>query len=169
MRNGKTPRENRDREPSGLFTKLRTSVRSSELVRRFREKLLIAAGIGDSVVASKVGKYIPAAVLAAALATTGQLWKNEKDSLVRDFSSEVKSQATGVENAVTLRIKAYEELLMGVRGNFESSEYVSPEEFAAYVSSLKLNETHPEILGVSLSYYVPEDEIEDHVKAQKER
>ena len=124
---------------------------------------------GDSVVASRVGKYIPAAVLAAALATTGQLWKNEKDSLVRDFSSEVKTQATGVENAVTLRIKAYEELLMGVRGNFESSEYVSPEEFAAYVSSLKLNETHPEILGVSLSYYVPEDELEDHVKAQKER
>ena len=75
----------------------------------------------------------------------------------------------GVENAVTLRIKAYEELLMGVRGNFEASEYVSPEEFAAYVTSLKLAETHPEIKGVSLSYYVPGDELDDHVKAQKER
>lgn len=155
MRNGKTPNENRDRGPSGLLSKVRASVRSFELVRHFREKILIVAGIGDSVVASRVGEYIPAAVLAAALATTGQLWKNEKDSLVRDFSSEVKTHALGVENAVTLRIKAYEELLMGVRGNFESSEYVSPEEFAAYVSSLKLNETHPEILGVSLSYYVP--------------
>ena len=125
--------------------------------------------MGDAVVASKAGKFIPAAVLAASLATTAQLWKNEKDSLVRDFSSEVKTQAVGVENAVTLRIKAYEELLMGVRGNFESSEYVSPEEFAEYVSSLKLRKTHPEIQGVSLSYYVPGEELEDHVKSQRKR
>lgn len=116
-----------------------------------------------------MGRYIPVAVLAASFATTVQLYRNEKDSLVRDFSSEVKIQATGVENAVTLRIKAYEELLMGVRGNFEASEYVDPEEFAEYVSSLKLRQTHPEIQGVSLSYYVPGEELEDHVKSQKER
>lgn len=46
---------------------------------------------------------------------------------------------------------------------------MSPEEFAEYVSSLKLRETHPEILGISLSYYVPEEEFEDHVKSQMKR
>lgn len=121
------------------------------------------------MVASRAGKFIPATVLAVALATTGQLWKNEKDSLIRDFSSEVKSQATGVENAVTLRIKAYEELLMGVRGNFEASEYVNPEEFAEYVASLKLHQTHPEIQSVSLTYYIPGDEFDGHVKSQRDR
>lgn len=169
MSTGKTPNENRDREPSGLFAKLRASALSLELARRFRTKILAIANLGDAVVASKAGKFIPAAVLAASLATTVQLWKNEKDSLVRDFSSEVKTQAMGVENAVSLRIKAYEELLMGVRGNFEASQYVSPTEFSEYVSSLKLAETHPEIQGVSLSYYVPGEELEDHVKSQSKR
>lgn len=75
----------------------------------------------------------------------------------------------GVENAVTLRVKAYEELLMGVRGNFEASEYVNPEEFAEYVSSLKLRQTHPEIQAVSLTYYVPGEELEGHVKSQRDR
>ncbi len=58
---------------------------------------------------------------------------------------------------------------MGVRGNFEASAYVAPQEFAEYVKSLKLDETHPEIKGMSVSYYVLPDEVEGHVRSMKER
>lgn len=169
MRNGKESNETQDRESSGIVSKLKTSLKASVLMERFRNAALKIVNLGDALIASKAGKFLPHAVLAASLATTAQLWKNEKEALEKDFSLQVAAHAVEIENAISSELKRYEQLLVGVRGIFEASDYVSPEDFSQYVSSLMLSESHPEILGVSLSYYVPQEEVEDHLKFQKYR
>lgn len=104
-------------------------------------------------------------MLAASFVTTAQLYKNEKDAISRDLESQTNAQVLEIEHAILARIKAYEQLLMGVRGHFDASEYVDADEFSQYVDALKLQETHPEIRGISVSYYVPGDELEFHASS----
>ncbi len=101
MRNGKESNETQDRESSGIVSKLKTSLKASVLMERFRNAALKIVNLGDALIASKAGKFLPHAVLAASLATTAQLWKNEKEALEKDFSLQVTAHAVEIENAIS--------------------------------------------------------------------
>lgn len=67
------------------------------------------------------------------------------------------------------RLHQYEQVLRGGRGLFESSEYVSPEEWKSYVLAQKLQERYPGIQGVGFSKYIGNKQFLDlHVEEFKQ-
>lgn len=169
MTNGTKQSERQEDVAISNSPKHRTPRKAHNLVEFFRAKAASVVSFGDSLVASRVGKYFPAFVFATSVITTAQLWKVEQDGAVRDFAANVEVRTSDIEHSVNQKIQGYVQILQGARAFFDASDFVSPEEFRQYASSLKLAEKHPEIRGISVSYYVPGDELSDHVADMRKR
>lgn len=106
---------------------------------------------GDALIASPLGKFVPAAVFATSVVTTAELLQNETRSAHQDLAYKMESATVDVEFSVQERMRAYEQILTGARGLFESSDEVTSEEFRQYVKVLSLEKRYPEIVGVLMS------------------
>ena len=72
--------------------------------------------------------------------------RQEADKVSQDFQRTVDRTAHHLEG----RIQAYELVLRGVKGFFDSSESVSQQEFANYVDALQLEKSKPGLQGISM-------------------
>lgn len=134
----------------------------------FAQKINKIIELTDSLVLSKVWKYLPAAIFGTSIAVSSVLWKLEFNSTTRDIEKLLDSQLLDITYPIQARFQAYEQILYGVHGLYDSSKDVTREEFQSYVKSLKLPKNYPEIPGISVSKYVPGKKIQSHISELKE-
>lgn len=67
------------------------------------------------------------------------------------------------------RIAAYELVLLGVKGYFDSSESISREEFHAYIEALQLEDKRPGLQGVSLLRWMAPGDLQSHTKEVQDK
>ena len=106
----------------------------------------------------------PLGVLTVGLLLTLAAWWTYQQNRQRGLASEFATHSQAATRLIQLRLGDYEQALLGVRGLFAANGQVSTGAFAAYVASLKLEESYPGVQGIGFSALVPASE-----KAQHER
>ena len=96
-------------------------------------------------------KSLPWLVLLAGLGVTFI----QQQTALRDMQHHQQTQFAAQHREMTLRIEqrlaTYEQVLIGARGLFMASDQVTREEFGRYVTSLRLTNHYPGILGLGSS------------------
>lgn len=73
------------------------------------------------------------------------------------------AKATDLEKTLNLRMKNYEEMLLGVAGLYEASNSVERDEFHAYVSRLHIEDNYIGVQGVGFAKWVSAEELSEHI------
>lgn len=109
------------------------------------------------------GVWLALLVLAGGLCFSLVLWNRARDISRREgqayFDFRVRDAASRIEQ----RLLAYEQILRGASGLFDSSRDVSRREFARYVLALHVEEDFPGIQGVGYSIIVQPGELARHI------
>jgi len=108
---------------------------------------------------------LPWLVLLLGLAVTGWLWQAARQDAQRTLAAEFEFAADKVVDAIERQLDGNVQVLRGVVGLFAASEWVTRQEFRAYVTALRLDERYPGILGVGFSLLVPPDRKAAHTAA----
>ena len=135
----------------------------------FHGKINEIITLTDGIVISEIGKFVPAVIFASSLAVTQYLWNMEKESVVQDITHQLDSQLLDIAYPIQSKIQAYEQVLYGIHGLFDSSYTITRQEFNSYIKSLRIKENFPEIPWISISMYIPQEKLHKHVlSVQKE-
>jgi diguanylate cyclase (GGDEF)-like protein/PAS domain S-box-containing protein len=73
----------------------------------------------------------------------------------REVRLKYESAVDGAREAVDSRIRAYSDVLLGVRGLFTASDAVTRGEFRDYIDSLALSQRYPGIQGINYAQRIP--------------
>ena len=76
-----------------------------------------------------------------------------------EFQTEVDKLKTRIES----RLKAHVQVMLGVQGLFEASDYVSRTDFHEYVTALDLDLRYPGIQGLGYVVIVPRGALSEHI------
>ena len=103
---------------------------------------------------------VPWIALGISLFVTTSMW-----ILILDLEKESEeTEFIGIAQKITLEIEGslnkHEEILMGFKGLFESSEEVTRKEFSEFYTIQEINARFPEILGVGYIQHI-ENETEN--------
>lgn len=112
-----------------------------------------------------LGRWIPLLVLAASLAITHLLWKNEYQDTLLNMRTEFDSHMLGTVRHVEDRMKVYEQMLRGVKALFDASGNVRRDNFRAYVTRLHLKENYAGVQAVGFAPIVPAAQWHKHIAA----
>jgi diguanylate cyclase (GGDEF)-like protein/PAS domain S-box-containing protein len=93
------------------------------------------------------------------------LWRDAHQLAAAGLHAEFDAAADQVANNFLKRIIAYEVLMRGVKGYFESSEFITRDEFRIYVRDLQIQEKTPGVQGVGLVLVVPRADKAGHEEA----
>ena len=94
----------------------------------------------------------PALVAAVALAVTAWAWRHEAQTQERNLRSNFDFGLRQAAARVQQRATSYEQMLRGLRGLFEASDEVTPDDFATYVDTLA---SGPDFTGLRAFGYAP--------------
>ncbi|MDQ9170400.1 CHASE domain-containing protein [Oxalobacteraceae bacterium R-40] len=127
----------------------------------------------NSFQGSKQNRYFPlllaAAIFFMSLAITYVLWNGAQSVAKRNLQTEFDFRVQEMTDVIVHRMAAYEQVLLGTRGFFTSSERVTRAEFSSYVSSLQLEELFPGIQGVALSELIPKAKLNRHIALMRKQ
>lgn len=76
-----------------------------------------------------------------------------------------RAKVADLEKTINLRMKNYEEMLLGVAGLYEASKSVEREEFHAYVSRLQIDHNYVGVQGVGYSKWLRPAELNEFIAA----
>ncbi|HRY14924.1 MAG TPA: CHASE domain-containing protein, partial [Candidatus Competibacteraceae bacterium] len=93
------------------------------------------------------------------------LWRNARLDAAQALDAEFQFWMSKVIYGIEYRLKGNVQVLRGVIGLFDASEYVSRQEFHSYVKALRLEERYPGIQGVGFAVVVPPDQKAAHTAA----
>ncbi|MDO8813422.1 MAG: CHASE domain-containing protein [Gallionella sp.] len=111
------------------------------------------------------GQLLPWLVLAISLLITQQLWKDARQTTMKELQAEFDFGVREAGIRTRQRMAAHEQVLRGVHGLFGASTHVDRNEFKTYVRHLQLDESYAGIDGVGFSQIVPSAEKSKHVTA----
>ena len=74
--------------------------------------------------------------------------------MIQSIANQLEKQLLEVEYPIQGRIQAYQQILYGIHGLFDSSHSVTREDFGAYIQALNIAKNFPEIPGISVSFQV---------------
>lgn len=114
-------------------------------------------------------KLLAGLVLAASLGVTYLLWQQAQQQVRQKLHSEFDFHAHEIIDLLEQRMAAYEQVLLGVRAFFDSSEVVNRDEFNSYISSLRLNQHYPGIQGVGYTQIVPANRKAEHIASIRQQ
>jgi len=77
------------------------------------------------------------------------------------------AKVADLEKTLNLRMKNYEEMLLGVAGLYEASNSVERDEFHAYVSRLHILTNYVGVLGVGYAQWILPENLNEHIQAVK--
>jgi len=109
-------------------------------------------------------QLLPCLVLVASLTATYFLWKSSAQDGLQVLSVKFNDHAVNIANEINMRIKSYEQVLLGVDGFFSHARVVDRSEFHKYVARLRLKETSPSIRSIRFMQIVPEEAKERHIE-----
>lgn len=111
------------------------------------------------------GQLLPWLVFAVSLLVTQQLWKDARQTTMKELQAEFDFGVREAGIRIRQRMAAHEQVLRGVHGLFGASIHVDRSEFKTYVSHLQLDESYAGIDGIGFSQIVPLAEKNKHVDA----
>ena len=91
----------------------------------------------------RLGWALPWLVLATGLVLTYLLWQNERKNALQDLQVDFSFRVREVDARIDQRMKAYEQILRGVRSFLQSSRGLTSNGFRTYVDSLNLGDNYP--------------------------
>jgi CHASE1-domain containing sensor protein len=77
--------------------------------------------------------------------------------------------ADQIQNKLYLRLSRYELMLRGVKGFYESSDFVTKAEYHDYIKALKVPETSPGFQAVGIAIHVPHEKWPQFITDMKRR
>lgn len=114
------------------------------------------------------GSGLGAALLASLLAC-GLLvvpfayWLNKQELVDADIARLLNEHASEVAQQTQERLRTFETLARGARGFVEGSDAISAREFRAYVTSVRLEQAAPGLLGLGLVTRVEAAQLDQHL------
>lgn len=105
-----------------------------------------------------LGALLSAALLAMFPAS---YWLNRMERADHELSHQVEHAGEEVAAHIRTKLNTVELVLRGVRGFVEGSDAITANEFRAFVSSLKVEETASGLLGVAYVPYVRGEQVRD--------
>ncbi|MGD7036250.1 CHASE domain-containing protein [Methylotuvimicrobium buryatense] len=106
---------------------------------------------------------ISSLVLLLSLGATFGVWKNAEADLERNLKIDFDFRVREIIDRIEQRMAAYEQVLLGVKGLFMSSDHVDRNEFRIYVDTLKIDRNFPGIQGIGFSVVVPSHDKDKHI------
>lgn len=106
---------------------------------------------------------LTACVLLSGLAITFVSWFYSLDSSREAARLRFESAVDQVAGSVQRRLQSHEQILRGGAALFNVGTHVSREQWRAYVSALKIDETYPGIIGVGYAQRVPAADKAAHI------
>lgn len=103
------------------------------------------------------------------LGVTTNLWRYAQQQQTNGLRIEFESAADQAANNIRARINAYEVVMRGVKGYFDGSEYVSLQEFRAYVQSLDIPTKVSGVQGIGLVMPVSHADKDRHIAEQRKQ
>ncbi|NTW86513.1 MAG: PAS domain-containing protein, partial [Holophagaceae bacterium] len=97
----------------------------------------------------------PLILLLAGLALTFGSWEQDRQDRRDRLRSTFETRSHAALSLIRVRLGFSEQALLGTRGLFAARGTVGSKEFAAYIASLRLEETHPGIQGIGFAKLVP--------------
>lgn len=91
------------------------------------------------------------------------LWRYFEQQQYEHLNKELKFASDQVANNVKSRLDAYERVMRGIKAFYESSEYVSFNEFKQYVYDLKINKKKSGIQGIGIVELIRHEEKIKHI------
>jgi len=101
------------------------------------------------------GKLLPWLVLAIILLATYLMWQNEQQDAINDVRVDFDFRVREADTRIKQRMKAYEQILRGVRAAFIASHEVTRGEFREYVDSLHLKDNYPGTRNIGFTRVLP--------------
>lgn len=107
--------------------------------------------------------FLPWLILISFLIFTWMAWLSSSANSHKTHKENFDLRVRETLNLIVNRISIYEQVLHGLQGLFNASDYVSRNDFRSYVNSLKLAENYPGIQGVGFSLYIPASALDKHL------
>ncbi len=123
------------------------------------------AGLGSAKTLERPG--VAWVVLGLCLLVTYISWQVSLSQLQRRNRDRFQRHVEQVTQAITNRIRGYEQVLKGAGGLFAASEKVKREEWREYVQSLDFEQRFPGIRGLGFIAHVPHSELERFVQTSR--
>jgi PAS domain S-box-containing protein len=100
------------------------------------------------------GLFALLALMAGLIFTIG-FWNRSRAAHQREVEAYFNYRSRDALNRIEVRLRFYEQTLLGARGLFQAHEPVSRGEFAAFVASFDLDAHYPGIQGIGFSQLIP--------------
>lgn len=112
---------------------------------------------------------IAASVTIFMMCLTIAYWYKEQQQANNIRRQVFDEAANQIQNRLYLRLLRYELMLRGVKGFYESSDFVTKAEYHDYISALRISETSPGSQAVGISLHVPSEKWSQFMTDMKRR
>lgn len=124
----------------GILNKNNISAKEPNMFNRYRQMTLIAAIVAIFM-----------------MCLTIAYWYKEQTQANNIRRQVFDESANQIQNKLYLRLSRYELMLRGVKGFYESSDFVTKAEYHDYIKALKVQETSPGSQAVGIAIHVPHE------------
>ena len=100
-------------------------------------------------------KFVSALITLLMLGVTLGYWNNERMEASDMRQHVFAGEADHVTQRIQRRLSDFDLVLRGVKGLYESSDYVSREDFRQYYKALALDQMRPALQGIAIALRVP--------------
>ena len=118
---------------------------------------------------SRIPNVLTAGVFIASLLASFGLWNYAQRNAEQEFRSDFDFHVHETIEYIEQRMATYIQVLSGVRALFRGKESVTREQFQTYISSLRLEEQYPGILGISHAPLIAHAQKEQHIAEIREQ
>lgn len=112
---------------------------------------------------------IAAAVTIFMMGLTAAYWYKENNQSNTKRHQVFNESANQVLNTINLRLSRFELMLRGVKGFYESSNFVSRSEYSDYINALQLSLTLPGFQAVAVALHVPHENKLQYINDMQRR
>lgn len=100
---------------------------------------------------------------------TGAYWYKEHNQSLDKRHQVFNDSANQVLNKIHLRLSRFELMLRGIKGFYESSNFVSKSEFSDYIDALEMSQTVPGFQAVAVVIDVPHEKKQQYIQDAQRR
>jgi len=122
------------------------------MLNRYRQMTLIAASVTIFIMCLTIAYWVKE--------------HNQASNIRQQVFNESSNQ---IQNKLYLRLSRYELMLRGVKGFYESSDFVTKAEYHDYIKALRISETSPGSQAVGVAIHVPHEKWSQFISDMKRR
>lgn len=103
-------------------------------------------------------------LLLVLLAITLSIYFSLREQERRFAEAAFDARVSDLEKTLKLRMKNYQEMLLGVAGLYEASNSVERNEFHAYISGLHIENNYVGVLGVGYAHWLTAENLKEYIE-----